>query len=163
MLHTQRWGNRFVLDSGLSATAALCGTTDARGQRHTQLNAATRAENAAQNGSNNIWGLGKHFLLPKDTPQRQPVRKLGCLRIYQQQHSEFEFVVGFTDVRVAAASTCGCQAADRRHFVSAAGIWPSADEGSQEMLPSGARASMFYFNMTNAQNSAPRTWLLSYL
>lgn len=78
-------------DWGLSANA---GGVDERWRReHAQLNAVTaELQNAdiagAAAAAAATGGLGKHFLA-KDMPE-QRARKLGCLRIYQQQHSELE-------------------------------------------------------------------------
>lgn len=84
-------------DWGLSANA---GGVDERRREHAQLNAVTaelqNADNAgaatpaaaAASQQQLAGGLGKHFLAKDMAEQR--ARKLGCLRIYQQQHSELE-------------------------------------------------------------------------
>lgn len=78
-------------DWGLSANAG--GVDERRRREHAQLNAVTaELQNAdiagAAAAAAATGGLGKHFLA-KDMPE-QRARKLGCLRIYQQQHSELE-------------------------------------------------------------------------
>lgn len=77
-------------DWGLSANA---GGVDERRREHAQLNAVTaelqNADNAGAASQQQLaGGLGKHFLAKDMAEQR--ARKLGCLRIYQQQHSELE-------------------------------------------------------------------------
>lgn len=86
-------------DWGLSANA---GGVDERRRGHAQLNAVTAelqnadnagaailaAATAAASQQQLAGGLGKHFLAKDMAEQR--ASKLGCLRIYQQQHSELE-------------------------------------------------------------------------